>query len=61
MVGPWPYGRSQPRFEAFAEAKDRFFLRAFDAQMHFRRDEAGRITGFVLRQGGRETPARRLP
>lgn len=51
----------QPRFEAFAEAKDRFFLRAFDAQMHFRRDEAGRITGFVLRQGGRETPARRLP
>lgn len=51
----------QPRFEAFAEAKDRFFLRAFDAQMHFRRDDAGRVTGFVLRQGGRETPARRTP
>lgn len=51
----------QPVFEVFAEAKDRFFLRAFEAQLQFRRAPAGEVAGFTLLQGGREMPARRLP
>lgn len=51
----------QPRFEVFAEATDRFFLRAFEAQLHFRRSASGEVEGLTLLQGGREMPAKRLP
>jgi len=51
----------QGRIEVFAEARDRLFARAIDAQLVIRRDAQGKVEGLTLVQGGRESPARRLP
>ncbi len=51
----------QGRIEVFAEAKDRLFARVIDAQLVIRRDAQGKVEGLTLVQGGRESPARRLP
>jgi serine-type D-Ala-D-Ala carboxypeptidase/endopeptidase len=47
----------QPRFPVFAETETDFFLRVVDAQLTFRRDASGAVTGLVLHQGGRSMPA----
>lgn len=47
----------QQEFELFPEAKDRFFLKVVDAQVEFTRDPSGKVTGIILHQGGRSTPA----
>lgn len=47
----------QQEFELFAESKDRFFLKVVDAQVEFTRDASGKVTGAILHQGGRSTPA----
>ena len=47
----------QARLPVFPSAKDEFFYRAVDAQISFRRDDAGRVSGLVLHQGGRDLPA----
>ena len=47
----------QQEFELFPEAKDRFFLKVVDAQVEFTRDASGKVTGAILHQGGRSTPA----
>ncbi len=47
----------QPGVPIYAEARDRFFYKVVDAQLIFSRDANGRVTGLVLRQGGREMPA----
>jgi serine-type D-Ala-D-Ala carboxypeptidase/endopeptidase len=44
----------QPRFEAFAEKRDEFFLKVVDAQITFVRNDAGAVTSLVLHQNGRE-------
>jgi hypothetical protein len=44
----------QSRLPVFVSAKDRFFYKAVDAQITFQRDAAGRVTGLVLHQGGRD-------
>jgi len=44
----------QPEFEIFAEARDKFFLKVVDAQIHFNRDEQGKVTGLFLFQNGRK-------
>ncbi len=49
----------QQEFELFAESKDRFFLKVVDAQVEFTRDASGKVTGIILHQGGRSTPAPR--
>ncbi|QDX26271.1 serine hydrolase [Sphingomonas suaedae] len=49
----------QQEFELFPESKDRFFLKVVDAQAEFTRDAAGKVTGLILHQGGRSTPAPR--
>jgi CubicO group peptidase (beta-lactamase class C family) len=49
----------QDEFELFPEGKDRFFLRVVDAQVEFTRDASGKVTGIILHQGGRSTPAPR--
>ena len=51
---------AQPRFELFAESETEFFLKAVDAQITFKRDEAGRTTSIVLHQNGRDMPAARV-
>ncbi len=45
---------------AFAESEMDFFLKAVDAQIKFVKDAEGKVTGIVLRQGGRETPAQKI-
>lgn len=49
----------QQEFELFPESKDRFFLKVVDAQVEFTRDASGKVTGIILHQGGRSTPAPR--
>ena len=44
----------QARLPVYASAKDEFFYKVVDAQLTFRRDAAGRVTGLVLHQGGRD-------
>lgn len=50
----------QPEVELFPESETRFFLKVVDAQVDFVKDEAGRVTGLVLHQGGMDLPARRI-
>jgi len=46
----------QPEFEIFPESETMFFLKVVDAQLEFKRDAAGKVTGLVLHQGGRQVP-----
>ena len=50
----------QPKNELFAESETDFFMKAVDAQIKFVKDAAGKVTGLVLRQGRRETPAQKI-
>jgi hypothetical protein len=43
----------------YAEAKDKFFARALDAQIEFVRGDDGNVNGLVLRQGPTEMRASR--
>jgi len=47
----------QPKFELFAEAENRFFLKVVEAQVEFFTDASGAVTHLVIHQGGRETKA----
>jgi CubicO group peptidase (beta-lactamase class C family) len=49
----------QPAFPVFPYAKDRFFFRVVDAQLEFKRDDSGTVTGLVLHQAGPK-PAPRI-
>jgi CubicO group peptidase (beta-lactamase class C family) len=51
----------QPKFPLFAEARDRFFLKVVDAQIEFRRDSTGAVTGLTLFQNGNALPGSRTP
>ena len=51
----------QPRFEAFPESEDEFFLRVVDAQITFGRNDAGAVDHLVLHQNGVDQRAPRLP
>ncbi len=50
----------QEKVAVFAESESRFFLKAVDAQIEFRRDESRVVTGLVLYQGELEIPGPRL-
>lgn len=50
----------QPGAELFPESETKFFLRVVDAQITFTKDEKGRVTGLILHQGGRNTPAKKI-
>jgi D-alanyl-D-alanine carboxypeptidase len=50
----------QPEVELFPETETRFFLKVVDAQVDFTLDAAGRVTGLVLHQGGRDLPAKKI-
>ena len=53
------FGRAtgQPRFELFAETRDKFFLKVVDAQISFTRGPQGEVNGLVLHQNGKDQPA----
>jgi serine-type D-Ala-D-Ala carboxypeptidase/endopeptidase len=44
---------NQPKIPIFAEAPDRFFYKAVEAQLDFGRDASGAVTQVTLHQGGR--------
>ena len=50
----------EQKVEIFAESSDTFFFKAVDAQITFTRDEKGKVTGLILSDGRRETPARKI-
>lgn len=50
----------QPALEIFAESKTKFFLKAVDAQAEFVRDAAGKVTGMVFTQDGRQMKAKKI-
>jgi CubicO group peptidase (beta-lactamase class C family) len=49
----------QPEIPLYAEAKDKFFARALDAQVEFVRSDDGRVNALILRQGPTEIRATR--
>ena len=50
----------QAKLPLFAEAVDRFFLRAVDAQVAFVRSPSGEVTGLVLHQGGTQVVGQKV-
>jgi CubicO group peptidase (beta-lactamase class C family) len=50
----------QPEAEAFPRSETEFFFKLVDASVSFMRDSTGTVTGMVLRQGGRELPAKKV-
>lgn len=51
---------NQPKLPLFAEAVDRLFLRAVDAQVTFTRDSAGKVESATLHQNGRQLTGPKL-
>jgi len=49
----------QGKFPVFATAKDEFFYKVVNAQLSFERNAAGKVTGVVLHQGGRNLPGKK--
>jgi hypothetical protein len=50
----------QDKNELFAESEGKFFLKTADVQVTFVRDDGGRVTHLVLRQGGRDMRAKKV-
>jgi CubicO group peptidase (beta-lactamase class C family) len=42
----------QPEFEIFPESETRFFVKVFEAQITFVKDDTGKVTQAILNQGG---------
>jgi CubicO group peptidase (beta-lactamase class C family) len=47
---------NQPEFQVYATKKDEFFYKVVEARLSFTRDAAGKVTGLVLHQNGRDLP-----
>jgi CubicO group peptidase (beta-lactamase class C family) len=43
----------------FATARDEFFYKVVDARLSFTRDSTGKVDGLILRQAGRDLPAKK--
>jgi CubicO group peptidase (beta-lactamase class C family) len=50
----------QGKTELFAESENTFFPKLIEATFTFVKDAQGQVTGFVLRQGGRDNPAKKI-
>jgi D-alanyl-D-alanine-carboxypeptidase/D-alanyl-D-alanine-endopeptidase len=49
----------QEKLPVFASAKDEFFYKVVAARVTFKRDAAGKVTGLILHQNGRDLPAKK--
>ncbi len=49
----------QPKLEIFAESKEKYFLKAVDAQITFVKDAKGTVTNLILHQGGANQTAKK--
>jgi len=47
-------------FEIYPESETKFFLKAFDAQVTFIKDEQGKVTEFIWHQAGKDMPAKKI-
>ena len=56
----WAQATGQPKFQIFAEARDRFFYKVVDAQLVFVVDSGGRVTGLTVHQAGQAIPGRKV-
>mgnify|MGYP001815428281 FL=1 len=50
----------QPFFPVYAKGDDVFFYKVVDAELHFERDDNGRVNALVLHQGGIQQRAERV-
>lgn len=50
----------QSKFALFAESETEFFLKIVDAQITFKKDDSGDVTGMILHQNGANTPGRKV-
>lgn len=50
----------QGKTELFAESENTFFPKLIEATFTFVKDAQGQVTGFILRQGGRDNPAKKI-
>ena len=49
-----------PKVQLFAQSETEFFVEGVDAQVRFALDPQGRVTTLTLRNGGRESTARKI-
>ncbi|MEP7365370.1 MAG: DUF3471 domain-containing protein, partial [Acidobacteriota bacterium] len=50
----------QGKLPVYALSENRYFAKAVDAQLEFKRGEDGKTTGLVLHQNGRQMEAKRI-
>lgn len=50
----------QEAFPIYPESQTEFFLKVVDAEIRFVTDDQGQVTGLVLHQNGRDTPAKKI-
>lgn len=50
----------QGKIEVFAESETLFFAKVVAADLQFQKDAEGKVTGLVLKQNGREMPAKKV-
>lgn len=50
----------QPKLELFPSSDTEFFLKAVAAQVTFVKNDQGQVTGLILNQNGRKTPAKKI-
>ncbi|MDX2220526.1 MAG: serine hydrolase [Burkholderiales bacterium] len=51
---------NQGPIEIYAESDTKFFVKVINAELTFQKDAEGKATGLVLKQNGREMPARKI-
>lgn len=50
----------QPAIELFPQSEDKFYLKVVEATVTFTRDDKGTVSGLTIRQGGRDTAAKKV-
>ena len=50
----------QPEVEIFPESETKFFVKAFDAEITFIKNEKGEVTELIFHVGGNEIPAKKI-
>lgn len=51
---------NQGPIEIYAETDTRFFVKVINAELTFKKDADGKVSGLVLNQNGRDTPAKKI-
>jgi hypothetical protein len=50
----------QEKYKMFAESETKFFLKAINAQIHFTKNDEGKVTGLIVFQGDSQIPAKKI-